>query len=390
MSRTEDPSSLAHRSPVRLSLPWSVRVWWVGSALVLAGVGWFKSINLLLLLGYVLLALVGVNAWTAWRSARRLTATRRPSAPVFPGEAVVVSVEIANPSGRPVTALVADRSRWNRAAWLLAPLAARASRTLTARWTFPVRGRHPVEPLTVEASYPFGLVRAVRELGGPGEVFVLPAVGRVDLAGFRRWLARGVSGESQSRRPSRRADPRTGDVRGLRPYRLGDSPRDIHWRSSARRNQLLVREYDRGDPVGLVIVVDPWVPDGPATPEADRRLEWALSLATTLGQAWCDTGDGSELTLIIPGSPPVVRSGRCTPGFVRQAFVVLADLAGSPAVPTAVPTQARRSSRAARVVVSTRPTSPVADALRSAGLPCAAVDPTAAPSWFAPPEELRT
>ena len=91
-------------------MPWSVRVWWVGSALVLAGVGWFKSINLLLLLGYVLLALVGVNAWTAWRSARRLTATRRPSAPVFPGEAVVVSVEVTNPSARPVTALVTDRS----------------------------------------------------------------------------------------------------------------------------------------------------------------------------------------------------------------------------------------------------------------------------------------
>jgi uncharacterized protein (DUF58 family) len=378
------------RSPVRLSLPWSVRVWWVGSALVLAGVGWFKSINLLLLLGYVLLALVGVNAWTAWRSARRLTATRRPSAPVYPGESVVVSVEVVNPSARPVTALVTERSRWNRAAWLLAPLGAGGSRTLTARWAFPVRGCHPVEPLTIEASYPFGLVRAARELTGPGEVFVLPAIGRVDLAGFRRWLARGASGENQSRRPSRRADPGTGDVRGLRPYRLGDSPRDIHWRSSARRNQLLVREYDRGDPVGLVIVVDPWVPEGPATPEAGCRLEWALSLATTLGEAWCDTDDGSDLTLIVPGNPPVVRSGRGTPGFVRQAFVVLADLRGSPNVPATIPTNVRRSNRAARVVVSTRPTSPIADALRSAGLPCAAVDPTTAPTWFRPPEELQT
>jgi uncharacterized protein (DUF58 family) len=375
--------------PVRLRMPWSVRVWWVGSALVLAGVGWFKTINLLLLLGYVLLALVGVNAWVAWRSARRLTAARRPSAPVFPGEAVVISSEVANPSSRPVTALVSERSGWNRAAWFLAPLGARGSRTLTARWKFPTRGRHRVEPLTADVSYPFGLVQAVRDLTGPGEVFVLPAVGRVDLAGFRRWLARGVSGESPSRRPSRRAAPGTGDVRGLRPYRPGDSPRDIHWRSSARRDQLLVREYDRGDPVGLVIVIDPWVPDGPTTPETGRRLEWALSLATTLGQAWCDTDDGSDLTLIVPGSPPAVRSGRCTPGFVRQAFVLLADLTGTPSVPTAVPSQARRSSQAARVVVSTRPSSPIADSLHSVGLPCAAVDPTAAQNWFAPPEGCK-
>jgi uncharacterized protein (DUF58 family) len=300
---------------------------------------------------------------------------------------VVVTAEVTNPSARPVTALVAERSVWNRAAWFLAPLGARESRPLTTRWTFSARGRHRVEPLSVEVSYPFGLVQAVRELTGPGEVFVLPAVGRVDLAGFRRWLARGVSGESHARRPSRRAAPGTGDVRGLRPYRSGDSPRDIHWRSSARRNQLLVREYDCGDPVGLVIVIDPWVPDGPPQPEAGRRLEWALSLATTLGQAWCDAGDGSDLTLIVPGSPPVVRSGRSTPGFVRQAFVVLADLTGTPAVPTTAPSQARLSSQAARAVVSTRPSSPIADSLRSAGLPCVAVDPTAAPHWFVPPEE---
>jgi hypothetical protein len=75
---------------------------------------------------------------------------------------------------------------------------------------------------------------------------------------------------------------------------------------------------------------------------------------------------------------------------VRQAFVVLADLAGSHSVLPAIPKQVRRSSRAARVVVSTRPASPVADALRVAGLHCAAVDPTAAPTWFVPPPESNT
>lgn len=334
--------------------------------------------------------MVGVNAWAAWRAAGRLITTRRPSTPVFPGEAVVLSADVTNPSAHPVTALVTDRSRWNRAAWLLAPLAAGESRTLTTRWTFPVRGRHPVGPLAVETSYPFGLVMAVREPAEAGEVLVLPEVGRVNLAGFRRWLARGATGENRSRRPSRRAATGSGDVRGLRPYRPGDSPRDIHWRSSARRNQLLVREYDRGDPLGLVIVVDPWMPDGAATPESERRLEWTLSLATTLGQVWCDTDDGAELVLIVLGSPPAVRVGRCTPGFVKQAFALLADLTGNPSVPTAVPHQARRSSRSARVVVSTRPKSPVAESLRMAGLPCASVDPTAAPTWFTPPDRLGT
>lgn len=375
------------RSHVRFRLPPSVRIWWVGSAALLAVIGWFKSINLLLLLGYVLLALLVVNAWVAWRAARRPAAARRPTAPVFPGEPVVAAAEVTNPSARPVTALVTDRAGANRAVWLLAPLDPGGSRVLRARWAFPARGKYPVGPLVVESSYPFGLVSAVRELAGPGEVVVLPAVGKVDLERFRRWLVLGASGESYSRRPSRRAAPGTGDVRGLRPYRTGDSPRDIHWKTTARRNQLLVREYDRGDPVGLVLVVDPWVPDGPLTPEAARRLEWVLSLATTLGQAWCGADAGSELTLIVPGRPPAVRSGRCTPGFVRQAFAVLAGVAGTPDVPTAVPPEARRSSRAARLVVSTRPGSPVAEALRASGLPCAAADPTSPPAWFTPPAD---
>ncbi len=360
---------------------------WLGVSVVLAAVGWFKTINLLLLLGYILLALLGLNAWYAWRASGRLAARRLPAGPAFPGEPVAVSAEVWNPTDRPATAVVTDRSAANRSAWLFAPLPPRDARLISARWTFPVRGLHPIGPLAAEAGYPFGLVTATWELAPPGEVPVLPPVGAVDVERFRRWLVRGGAGDVHTRRPSRRPAPGQGDVRGLRPYRPGDSPREIHWKTSARRGQLLVREYDRAEPLDLVLVVDPWLPDGIYDKQAARRLEWALSLATSLGLAWSDTG--SDLTLIVPGTPPEVRSGRGTPGFVRQAFALLAGLNGGPAVPVVPPGLARRGGRrTARVVVSPRPQSPLADAIRQAGLPCAAVDPSAEPTWFVPPPEL--
>jgi uncharacterized protein (DUF58 family) len=364
-----------------LRFPLAGRIWF-GVAVLLALVGWVKTINLLLLLGYMLLALLGVNMWLAWRTARRLTATRQPTQPIYAGEEATVTADVTNHSRRPVTALITDQAADNRSAWLFAPLPAGQTQPIAARWILPTRGRHAVGPLTVEAGYPFGLVVAARAVSPPGELVVLPAVGRVDVEAFRRWLVRAGAGETDSRRPSRRAAPGRGDVRGLRPYRAGDSPRDIHWKTSARRGQLLVREHDQGEPLDLVLIVDPWSADAKPT----WQLEWALSLAMTLGRSWCASAAGSDLALIVAGSPPVVHSGRASPGFVRPAFACLADVTGSPEVsPVPIGLARRRSFRAVRVVVSTRPASPVAEELRRAGLPVAVVHPAAPPAWYFPP-----
>ena len=60
--------------------------------------------------------------------------------------------------------------------------------------------------MEVDAAYPFGLIHSVRPIGGADEVMVLPAIGGVDLAKFRRWLIRGGAGDNKYRKPTRR-DP---------------------------------------------------------------------------------------------------------------------------------------------------------------------------------------
>ena len=340
---------------------------WVFVAVVLTIVGWYKTINLLVLAGYLLVALLGVNLWLAWRMAARLVAIRQPSSPAFCNETVAIATEVRNDSHHAVTTLLTDHADTNRAAWLFAPLPAGESRLLTARWSFQKRGRHTIGPLIVDSSYPIGLVHVLHPLSDDSHILVLPPIGKIDLDMFRRWLIRGGAGDGQTRRPSRRAALGNGDIRGLRPYRPGDSPREIHWRSSARRNQLLVREYDRTEPLDLIIVVDPWLPE--SNPEANRRLEWALSLTTSLALAWSVTDNPAELTLIVPGSPVIVQHGPGSQGFVRKAFACLAEVQGTDRVPIVSPDYARRrSNRAARLLISSRPSSPLLSAFRSNGI----------------------
>jgi uncharacterized protein (DUF58 family) len=72
------------------------------------------------------------------------------------------------------------------------------------------------------------------------------------------------------------AGPGRGEYRGLRAYRPGDDPRDIHWRTTARRAELFVREYDRehGDTWWLVLDLT-----SPADDEGEAAVELAASLA---------------------------------------------------------------------------------------------------------------
>jgi hypothetical protein len=171
----------------------------------------------------------------------------------------------------------------------------------------------------------------------------------------------------------------------VRPYRTGDSIRAVHWRSSARRGELMVREYDAAPSPDLVLVVEPWLPASPSA--ADRaRVEAALSLAVTVVTAWCKAS-GARVTVAVAGSDAEVRTGPPTEAFARDAVVPLAGVTGAPAFDVIGPSAFGRSvATAARVLVSSRPDSPFAAALAGAsGKPFVALDPSQSLPWYQPP-----
>lgn len=362
---------------------------WVLTAAVVTVVGWYKSLNLLLLGGYFLLTLLAVNLRLAWRASSKLRAERQPTPPAFAGETVTVTADIVNDAGFPLTTLVTASAGANRSAWMLSPIGSGDRKAITARWTFTTRGRHALGPLTVDSSYPLGLLHVVRRLALDDSVLVLPRAGAVDFELFRYWLTRQEAGAGETHRPSRRSTPGSGDVRGLRPYRPGDSPREVHWKTAARLNQLFVREYDCTEPMDLVLILDPRLPAAPDA-EAVRRVEWVLSLAVSLAVASAASDSPAELTLIVPGRPPAAFHGRATAAFVRRAFAALAEFEGDADTPVVPADFVRpRANRAARLVLSTGAGGPAAQALRAAHLTCVEVSPDRPPNWFAPPSALN-
>ncbi|KGM57540.1 membrane protein [Lysobacter arseniciresistens ZS79] len=91
-----------------------------------------------------------------------------------------------------------------------------------------------------------------------------------------------------------RLHPSGEDVHHLRNYRRGDSRRAIAWKSSARRDSLLVREYEQ--PLGADIVLD-W--------HGLERMPYEAKVSRLA--RWVDEAerDGRRYRLLLPGQPPL-------------------------------------------------------------------------------------
>ena len=129
--------------------------------------------------------------------------------------------------------------------------------------------------LQVETAAPFGLLwwsRHVRvEL--PRPVHVAPRRGKPlgDVLERVRSASAGFSAARSS----------AGDLRSVREYRHGDSPRRVHWPATAHGTTLMVRETD--EPLGATAVVAADLPHDPDAAEAraERVLGTVVELLTT-------------------------------------------------------------------------------------------------------------
>lgn len=217
---------------------------------------------------------------TRGRHPLRVLRTAHPN-PVSVGSPATARVQIqaSDASGR---ARLAELELGEQAATQLSgglTLRARVVRTAgQITLTYPIqatrRGRWPLGPLVVRRTDPFGVARTRATLGEQADVAVWPAV--VDLP-----LSRGaLVGEPE--RVTLGARSPSSDDAALRDYRVGDDLRRVHWASSARRGELLVRSDERAGPRSATVLID--LP-------ADRPgIEWTVSLAASMGLALLGVG----------------------------------------------------------------------------------------------------
>ncbi|KIH98659.1 hypothetical protein LP52_11945 [Streptomonospora alba] len=117
-------------------------------------------------------------------------------------------------------------------------LGPRAVRDLTYRVRPQVRGSYPVGPLAVSFADPLNCLRRRRSIGGPATLLVTPPV--VPLAPVPVPGGTAEDGDSSARTPAggTENDPVP------RGYRHGDDMRRVHWRSTARHGELMVRREE--------------------------------------------------------------------------------------------------------------------------------------------------
>lgn len=320
---------LSMRSP-RSKYSWSVPRdgrWWLLVAAVLWATGIAKGINLIALLGSILLATWLLNAVAARRRLRGLHARRWIEDPVFAGISACVTIEVGRPRGHLREGIAVRDHGDNHEIVQALPERASLQRWRTEHLvTVPRRGVYHWQPLELVSAYPFGLVSAKASFGRGEKVIALPRLGRIHLARFRR-LVRQASGidDVSSERPTPEAGHH-GEFYGVREFREGDSPRWIHWRTSARQGQLMVREFEEEPCAHFIIILDAWQskPD-----EREPEFEAAISLTATL--CWeLSRRAGSRVALGIAGEQATLRWGSAVREPAHEILEALAVEQGSP------------------------------------------------------------
>jgi uncharacterized protein (DUF58 family) len=141
--------------------------------------------------------------------------------------------------------------------------------------TLDRRGLHEFPPLEVSSRAPFGFFQHHRTLPVKTRVLVCPEVHSLQRLEL---LDRQLTPQTPRPRPG------VGyEVIGVRPFRSGDSPRHIHWRSVARTGELISKEFaDEAQP-GLSLALDLYHHPYPETPSKHTPFEWAVKIAASIG-----------------------------------------------------------------------------------------------------------
>ncbi len=198
----------------------------------------------LLRLGVLLAALPLVSAWVVSRTRYRLACTRHlDPARVPAGQPATVVLRLDNVS-RLATGLllVEDRVPYvlgSRPRFVLDPVEPRGSRAVSYVVRSDVRGRFALGPLSLRLTDPFGMAEVTRSFTATDSLTVTPHVESlpaIKLDG--EW-----SGGGESR--SRSLAAAGGDDVGTREYRHGDALHRVHWRSTARYGELMVRREEQ-------------------------------------------------------------------------------------------------------------------------------------------------
>ncbi|MFE6387030.1 DUF58 domain-containing protein [Nocardiopsis dassonvillei] len=239
-------------------------------------------------LGVLLTAIPPLSALTVLGAASRVAQSRTLSPVRIPaGHNARVELRVGNSSRTwPVAALsVRDTlpvPLGGEPRYTVGYLGPRAVRDVAYLVRPVVRGDYPVGPLWVGVTDPLGCVRVSRDVGGPSRLLVTPVTVPLTALG----AADGSKGEDSPRRSMSGAgeqDPVP------REYRYGDDLRKVHWRSTAKHGELMVRRDEQHSRESSVVLLDTRR-GAHGLPGPAGSLETAVSAAASVAVHLLDGG----------------------------------------------------------------------------------------------------
>jgi uncharacterized protein (DUF58 family) len=286
-----------------------------GKALVAVGLGLGVGAAMsgqrdVLRIAVLLLALPLVSVWLATRTHFRLGADRTVSPAHVPvGSVAEATLTVTNLARRRTSTLLlreqVDPEIGDAIDRVLEHVEPGGSRATTYSLHGTQRGRFVVGPLEVTAVDPFGLARLTRAFRSTQSVLVVPRTYPLQSSADADRRGRGDSAVA--------ALSSGGDDDIIpREYRPGDDLRRIHWRASARADDLLVRREEQPWARHVTITVDVSVDPigGPESP-VETALSMAASVAAhLLGLGWSlrlEALDGRRLVPHATGSTGQAR-----------------------------------------------------------------------------------
>jgi len=244
--------------------------------------------------GALLAVLPLVSTLTARRSRYRLSCTRRLDPPRIPaGQPATVTARVENVSRLRTGVLLAEDitpyTLGSRPRFVLDEIEAGGHRELSYQIRSDVRGKFTIGPLRVRVADAFGLVEISRSFSATSTLVVTPRIFPLPRATAQSsWLGEGDGG-------MRTISAIGEDDAAPRQYQDGDGLHRVHWRSTARYGELMVRREEHQWRNSASVFLDTrrsaHTGSGPTS-----TFEFAVSAAASIGAHL--SGEGFRARLI--------------------------------------------------------------------------------------------
>ena len=262
-----------------------------------------------------------LNGWIVYFMLKGLSPERVAPRHCMAGETITVDITLQNRKRLLASRLVEVRdfisgqvlrkARQDHSATVtFVRVPGQSSRTGRYQLSFRRRGLYRLGPMRASSRFPLGIGERGQTFSSYSEILVRPELGVLTPSWTRKHRELMESANTTASRTGVFDD----EFHCIREYRDNDNPRAIHWRSTARHGELMVREFEQNRQSDVFVILDLCFDNN----ENQSACELAISLAATLCVEQTKSASGGRYAMAVCGKENHVMTSRVA-GLFREA-----------------------------------------------------------------------